>query len=237
MSSELLERSPEAIRQMFAELVPFYDRSNTLLTLGIHHWWRSCAVRLAGARPGMRVLDCATGTGDLALAFWRRVRPHGRVVGVDFCEPMVERARRKAERRQAAIEWLCADCHALPFEDGSFDIAAIAFGIRNVRSPQTCLWEMARVVRPGGTVVVLELGQPRGVVAGLYRFYSWYWIPLFGSLYARNRRAYEYLHFSSASFPSGENFVALMGQVGVFERIRAIPLTRGIAWCYVASVR
>ncbi|GBD07671.1 Demethylmenaquinone methyltransferase [bacterium HR21] len=236
MSSELLERSPEAIRQMFAELVPVYDRSNTLLTVGIHHWWRWRAVQLARARPGMAVLDCATGTGDLALAFWRRVGPQGRVVGVDFCEPMLERARWKAERRRAAIEWLCVDCHALPFASGTFDIAAIAFGIRNVRSPAQCLQEMARVVRSGGTVVVLELGQPRGVLAGLYRLYSRYWIPLFGSLYARNRQAYEYLHYSSASFPSGTEFVALMEQTGAFCRVRAVPLTGGIAWCYVAVV-
>ncbi|MDW7997716.1 MAG: ubiquinone/menaquinone biosynthesis methyltransferase, partial [Bacteroidota bacterium] len=229
-------RSPEAIRQMFAELVPFYDRSNTLLTVGLHYWWRRCAVRWSGARPGVAVLDCATGTGDFAFAFWRAVQPRGRVVGVDFCEPMLERARQKARRRGASIEWVMADCHQLPFPDASFDISAIAFGIRNVREPKTCLWEMARVVRPGGRVVVLELGWPTGIWAGPYWLYSRYWIPLFGSLFARNRQAYAYLHASSASFPSGREFIELMERTGAFRTVRAYSLMAGIAWCYVGTV-
>jgi len=237
MMTELLERSPEAIRGMFARLVRYYDFSNTVLTAGIHHWWRWQAVRLSGARVGMSVLDCATGTGDFAFAFWRRVRPSGRVVGVDFCEPMLRRAQQKAQRRGAPLEWYLADCLALPFRDGEFDLCAIAFGIRNVQDPRACLREMARVTRPGGTVVVLELGQPRGVVAAAYRLYSRYWIPLFGGLVVRDREAYEYLHRSSASFPSGEDFLRLLQTVGVFAQAEAYPLTGGIAWCYIARVR
>ncbi len=237
MRAELRARSPEAIRQMFAELVPYYDRSNTLLTFGLHHWWRRRAVRSAGARPGMAVLDCATGTGDLALAFWQRIGPQGRVVGVDFCPAMLEQARRKAQRRGARIEWVCADCLALPFADRSFDISSIAFGIRNVHDPLLCLREMSRVVRSGGTVVVLELGQPDGVIAGLYRLYSHYWIPFFGGLVARNRWAYEYLHDSAATFPSGQAFVRLMEEAGTFEAVELYRLSGGIAWCYVGRVR
>lgn len=237
MRAELWARSPEAIREMFAALVPYYDRSNTLLTFGLHHWWRWQAVRRSGARPGMAVLDCATGTGDMALALWRRVGPRGRVVGLDFCSAMLERARQKAQRRGAHIEWVYADCLALPFADRSFDISSIAFGIRNVQDLLACLREMSRVVRSGGRVVVLELGQPDGAVAGLYRLYSRYWIPFFGWLVARNRRAYEYLHASSASFPSGQAFVRLMESVGTFEAVEGYRLSGGIAWCYVGRVR
>ncbi|MCS7177515.1 MAG: bifunctional demethylmenaquinone methyltransferase/2-methoxy-6-polyprenyl-1,4-benzoquinol methylase UbiE [Candidatus Kapabacteria bacterium] len=232
----LLQRSPEAIRQMFAELAPYYDRSNTLLTAGLHYWWRWRAVRWSEARSGMAVLDCATGTGDFAFAFWRAVRPQGYVVGVDFCEPMLERARQKAQRRGVPIQWMTADCHQLPFPDATFDISAAAFGIRNMREPERCLREMARVVRPGGRVVILELGQPKGIWAAPYWFYSRYWIPLFGSFFARNRQAYEYLHVSSATFPSGRKFVELMERTGAFCTVRAYPLMAGIAWCYVGTV-
>jgi demethylmenaquinone methyltransferase/2-methoxy-6-polyprenyl-1,4-benzoquinol methylase len=149
---------------------------------------------------------------------------------------MLERARQKAQRVRCAIEWRLADCHALPFADGEFDISSIAFGIRNVQEPVQCLREMARVVRSGGEVVVLELGQPRGAIAGLYRLYSRYWIPLLGSLIARSREAYEYLHHSSSNFASGERFVQVMEQAGVFRSVRAYPLTAGIAWCYIGTV-
>ncbi len=236
MKAELLARSPQAIRRMFAELAPYYDCSNTLLSFGVHHWWRWKAVHLSGVREGMSVLDCATGTGDFALAFWRRVGPSGRVVGVDFCEAMLERARQKAQRRGVPIQLIRADCLALPFAEATFDVSGIAFGIRNVQDCGACLREMARVVRPGGRVVVLELGQPKGVLRSVYALYSRYWIPLFGELFAQNRRAYEYLHASSASFPSGQEFVDMLQQLGVFREVRMYPFTGGIAWCYVATV-
>jgi len=228
---------PALIERMFAELASVYDRSNMLLSFGLHRWWRWQAVRYAGAASGMAVLDCATGTGDFAFAFWRRIRPTGRLVGVDFCKPMLERARTKAQRMGIPAEWVWADVLQLPFAEGTFDIAAIAFGIRNVADPVACVREMARVTRPGGRIVVLELGQPvLPLLRPLYWLYSRYWIPLFGRLFAGKGQAYEYLHASAWSFPCGEAFVELMRRSGAVEAVRAIPLSGGIAWCYVATV-
>jgi demethylmenaquinone methyltransferase/2-methoxy-6-polyprenyl-1,4-benzoquinol methylase len=122
---------------------------------------------------------------------------------------------------------------ALPYPEQSFDVASIAFGIRNVDDPQLCLREMARVVRPGGRVVVLEFGQPKGLFGALYRFYSRVFMPRIGALLTGNRAAFQYLPKTAASFPSGERFLQLMRDAGVFSQVRSRPLTFGVAHIYV----
>src|SRR5205814_1524935 len=123
---------PDRIRTMFASIATRYDRANTVMSAGVHHWWRRRAVRRAAVRRGDAVLDCATGTGDLAIAFQRAVGPEGRVVGTDFTPEMIALARAKAPH----ITFEAADVMALPYDDDSFDVAAIAFGIRNVSDPE-----------------------------------------------------------------------------------------------------
>lgn len=224
-------RGPDAdrIRSMFASISRRYDRANTILSGGVHHLWRRKAVRFAGAAPGDRVLDCATGTGDLAIAFRRAVGPGGRVVGTDFVPEMLELARRKT----ANVEFQTADVLQLPFGDASFDISSISFGIRNVSDPVRGIAEMARVVRPGGRVVVLEFGQPSSRLFGAaYDLYRRRILPRLGGLVTGRPEAYEYLETSAGQFPSGDAFVEIMKAADAFSEIDFVPLTFGIAYLY-----
>lgn len=226
----------EQVRTMFAEIAPSYDRTNSVLSMGIHHLWRQRAVRASGAKIGDRVLDCATGTGDLALAFKGAVGAPGQVTGTDFCAEMMETAPAKAAARGLAVTFEVADAMALPYPTASFDVASISFGIRNVDDPVQCLREMGRVVRPGGRVVVLEFGQPGGAFGVLYRWYSRVVIPFVGGLLSGRREAYDYLPRTSAAFPAEGKFVALMEQSGMFSSMTYERLSLGIAVLYVGVV-
>jgi demethylmenaquinone methyltransferase / 2-methoxy-6-polyprenyl-1,4-benzoquinol methylase len=225
------------VRDMFAAIAPRYDAANEVLSLGVHRAWRKAAVRLSGARAGDRVLDCATGTGDLALAFKRAVGASGQVVGTDFCAEMLASAPRKAARAGLDIRFEVADALALPYPDGAFDVSSIAFGIRNVDDPRACLREMARVVRPGGRVVVLEFGQPRGAFGALFRLYSRAVMPAVGGMLTGNRAAYEYLPRTAAAFPAGDRFLSLMDETGRFAGKSAHPLWAGTAFVYLGLVQ
>lgn len=225
------------VREMFSSIATKYDVTNEVLSFGIHRLWRRKAVRLSTAKEGDRVLDCASGTGDLALAFKRKVGASGRVVGTDFCPEMLESAPAKAEKAGLQVDFQVADAMDLPFAADSFDVASISFGIRNVDDPVKCLKEMARVVRPGGHVVVLEFGQPTGAFGALFRFYSKTVMPTIGGLLTGNRAAYQYLPKTSAAFPAGDKFLELMDQSGAYAAKSAHPLTFGTAYVYVGTVR
>jgi demethylmenaquinone methyltransferase / 2-methoxy-6-polyprenyl-1,4-benzoquinol methylase len=219
---------PNRIRSMFASISSRYDRANTIMSAGVHHRWRRAAVRWSEARPGESVLDCATGTGDLAIAF-KKVVGSGRVVGTDFVPEMLDVARRKT----GEVTFDVADVTALPYEDASFDISSISFGIRNVHDPERAISELARVIRSGGRVMILELGQPAGRIFGaLYDFYRRTILPRLGGAVTGRRQAYEYLESSAARFPSGDAFVRLMRESGSFASIEWKPLTFGIAYLY-----
>ncbi len=220
---------------MFADIASRYDRANSVLSLGTHKRWRKKAVRASGARPGDAVLDVATGTGDLAFAFKQAVGG-GSVVGSDFCQPMLDEAMVKRQRLGMDVAFEQADAMALPYQDSAFDVASIAFGIRNVDDPASALAEMARVTRSGGRVVVLEFGQPRGIMAAPYKLYSKLVMPRVGGALTGHREAYEYLPETAAAFPCGDDFVDLMNGAAKFSSIKVTPLTGGIAWLYVATV-
>lgn len=226
----------EEVRKMFADIAENYDRINDLLSLGIHHRWRKKAVMVSGARQGDHVLDCATGTGDLAIEFKKQVGESGKVLGTDFCVEMMKHAPHKAHRDGVVVSFEVADALCLPYEANRFDIASIAFGIRNMGEPLHVLKEMARVVKPGGKVVILEFGQPRGLLKLPYQFYGRYVIPAIGGWLSGNREAYAYLTQTSARFPAGRIFLELMEKAGVFSAQKAHRLTGGIAYIYEGTV-
>jgi demethylmenaquinone methyltransferase / 2-methoxy-6-polyprenyl-1,4-benzoquinol methylase len=233
-------KGPEAekIRSMFDEIAHGYDRANTVLSGGIHHLWRKSLVHWSGVKVGSRVLDCATGTGDLAIEFKRAVGTIGEVVGTDFSPGMLAPAPTKAAKLGLDIKFEQADVTQLSYADASFDVSSISFGIRNVQDPAKGLSELARVVRPGGVVMVLEFGQPS--MPGfreVYDLYSRKVLPKIGGLVTGKRQAYEYLQNSSAKFPCGDEFIALMKSTGRFDRVEAKPLTFGIAYMYKGVVR
>ena len=214
---------------MFASIANRYDRANSVLSAGIHHRWRAAAVRMADPKPGDRILDCATGTGDLAIAFHKAVGSRGVVVGTDFTPEMIELARAKSPD----IRFEVADVMNLPYPDNSFDVASISFGIRNVSDPKRGIAELARVVRSGGRIIVLEFGQPPNrAFRSLYDFYRAHVLPLLGGAVTGKKDAYEYLESSAARFPCGEDFVAVMRSSAPFGRIEYQRLTMGIAYLY-----
>lgn len=233
----LLIPMSDKIQAMFAAIANRYDSMNDFLSLGIHRSWRRKAVNSSGVRPGMSVLDCACGTGDFSLAFKRAVGAEGSVVGTDFCEPMVVLAQEKATKRNSDVSFAVQNVLSLNFADHRFDVASIAFGIRNVDDPIVCLRELGRVVKPGGTVVILEFGQPRGAFGILFQTLSLRLMPLLGRIFAKNRAAYEYLPRSAAQFPCREDFLSLMEASGVFAACSYRSLTCDVAFVYLGTTK
>lgn len=216
------------IRSMFDRIAGVYDLMNTAMTAGLHHRWRERAADRAELEPGDLALDACCGTGDLALELARRVGPAGRVIGSDFSEAMLDRARRKAEERGAGsvrFEW--GDALELPYDDASFDAVTVGFGARNLADLERGIGELARVLRPGGRLVVLEITQPRRPPLSTF-FGLWFdrLVPLLGTL-AGDRDAYTYLPQSVKRFPPPAVLAAIMAAAGL-ERVRATVLAGGI---------
>jgi demethylmenaquinone methyltransferase / 2-methoxy-6-polyprenyl-1,4-benzoquinol methylase len=236
------------VRSMFDGVAGVYDALNTAMTAGLHHRWRARAADLAQVGPGERVLDVATGTGDLALELARRVGADGEVIGSDFSERMLDFAREKAAARggvRARFEW--GDALALPYDDDSFAAATVGFAARNFSDLAQGLSEMVRVVRPGGRVVVLEMTTPKK--PPLAQFYSVWFdrvVPLIGRatqlLTARRNGgargigdAYMYLPRSVARFPGPRELAAGLERAGL-ERISYVLLAGGIIAIHAGSV-
>lgn len=224
---------PERVRRMFAAIARSYDLNNRLHSLGRDQAWRRAAVRLAGVREGDEVLDCACGTGDLTLAFARTAA--GRIVGTDFTREMLDIAGTKLPMGEAGrVSFQQADAMALPFEDASFDVVSIAFGIRNVAEPKRAIAEFFRVLRPGGRVVILEFDEPRNP---LVRFgnnlYTRRIMPMTATLIARDRSgAYKYLPRSVETFMKRDEMQGSLREAG-FGELRAKPMTFGVCVCHV----
>jgi demethylmenaquinone methyltransferase/2-methoxy-6-polyprenyl-1,4-benzoquinol methylase len=215
---------PEAVREMFDRISPFYDAMNRAMTLGLDRRWRSLAAQ-AVVRPGDRVLDACCGTGDLALA---AARAGGRVTGVDFSEAMLARAGRKSD----SVDWVRADVLRLPFEDASFDVATIGFGIRNVFDLEDGLRELARVLVRGGRFACLEITRPRGALAPFFGLWFDRLVPLAGKLLPGGE-AYSYLPASVRRFPGPEDLAAAMRRAG-FDDVGWQRLAGGIVALHVA---
>ena len=219
------------VRSMFDRISGVYDLMNQVMTAGLHHAWRRRAADLAAVGPGGRVLDVATGTGDLAIELAGRVAPGGDVVGSDFSEEMLARARDKAP--QIAWEW--ANALELPYTDDSFDAATVGFGARNFSDLDRGLAEMARVVRPGGRVVVLEITTPtRPPLSTFFAMWFDHVVPALGKL-AGDSAAYSYLPNSVKRFPGPEELAARMAGAGLVK-IRWILTAGGIIALHVGEV-
>lgn len=216
------------VRAMFDRIARFYDVMNTVMTAGLHHRWRERAADLAAVSPGAQVLDVATGTGDLAIALARRVAPAGGVVGSDFAEAMLMRARAKAPQ----LRWEVANAMDLPYADDSFDAATVGFGARNFSDLPRGLSEMARVVRPGGRVVVLEITVPtRPPLSSFFSIWFDRVVPALGH-FAADPDAYTYLPSSVKRFPAPAALAAEMTRAGLTD-VRWILTAGGIIALHV----
>ena len=223
------------MRAMFDRIAGVYDVMNSVMTAGLHHGWRRRAVDLAAVGPGDRVLDVATGTGDLALELAARVAPGGEVVGSDFSEVMLDRARAKARALDgAAVRFEWGNALQLPYADGEFAAATVGFGARNFADLERGLREMARVVRPGGRVVVLEITTPtRPPLATFYRLWFDRIVPLIGRA-TREPVAYSYLPESVKRFPAPADLAATMDRCGL-RSIRYVLTAGGIIALHVGT--
>jgi demethylmenaquinone methyltransferase/2-methoxy-6-polyprenyl-1,4-benzoquinol methylase len=238
MATALVDKRETRIRRMFGNIAPSYDLLNHLLSLNIDRYWRWRTTRLAPPRGADPILDLCTGTGDLALAYDRAARGRVPIVGADFCHEMLVRATLKTHQRRAdqRIRYLEADAQHLPFPDNHFQIAAVAFGLRNVTNTDRGLAEMVRITQPGGQVAILEFSQPRHWLCGrLYRFYFRYLLPFIGQAISRSQdNAYGYLPASVMQFPDGEALAERMRAHGLSE-VRWYPFTFGIATLYLGK--
>jgi demethylmenaquinone methyltransferase/2-methoxy-6-polyprenyl-1,4-benzoquinol methylase len=231
-----LSEKGRGIREMFDAIAPRYDLLNRLLSLGIDRRWRTFAVGQLQISPGGRVLDVATGTGDVALEIASRTPESVLIVGEDFTQGMLVHGQKKIAQSpyRHRIVLVNAPCESMPHPSAVFDGVTIAFGIRNVVDRLAGLQEMFRVLKPGGRAVILEFSNPSSrFFRGLYYFYFRKVLPFIGGLLSR-RSAYQYLPDSVLEFPDQKTFVALMAQAG-FGDLKHFDRTFGIATVYVGE--
>jgi demethylmenaquinone methyltransferase/2-methoxy-6-polyprenyl-1,4-benzoquinol methylase len=262
-TDKLLKKDGRDIRRMFASIAPTYDLLNRLLSMGFDRRWRQQAVELSrlselgelpetgqlqgqGVAPTkcIRVLDVCTGTADLAIAYSQKIGPGGAVVGSDFCLEMLALAPEKLKaldsKKFSPITLVQADALSLPFPDNSFQVASVAFGIRNVSDLEGGIREMARVIRPGGRVVILEFGLPESRAFKMaYNFYFNSVLPRVGNLIAaigssERTRAYAYLPASVGEFPDAQGLRELMESLGLTD-VKSYPLSMGIANVHIGE--
>ncbi len=232
-----LEPNPEYIKNLFGSISNTYDKANDLMTFGMAHGWRRKVVDYSGAKLGSSVLDCATGTGDLAIEFKKVVAENGKVIGSDFCENMLQFAPAKAAKEGLDIAFEVADAMNLPYQDSEFDITSIAYGIRNVSDPVKALAEMARVTKKDGVVVVLETGEnTTPILKNAIQLYFKHIVPRVGGWVSGNRKAYEYLNQSSSQFPCRSGFLELMESTKKFKKLEYKTLLGGASFIYKGTL-
>jgi demethylmenaquinone methyltransferase/2-methoxy-6-polyprenyl-1,4-benzoquinol methylase len=231
-----VDKSGQRVRSMFASIARRYDLLNHLLSLNIDRSWRRFTTRVVPPEPGVPVLDCCTGTADLALAYDRASGGRSPIIGADFCREMLRLGHAKVQKARAAarVVLIEGDAQRLPLPGDTFGVVTVAFGLRNVADTVRGIDEMIRVARPNGKVAILEFSRPRGAVLGrLYMLFFRRVLPRIGQALAPNDKdAYSYLPASVLQFPDGQAMLDLLAARGLSD-VRQYPLTFGIATLYV----
>jgi demethylmenaquinone methyltransferase / 2-methoxy-6-polyprenyl-1,4-benzoquinol methylase len=218
------------VQGVFSSVASKYDVMNDAMSLGIHRIWKDAMMDWLAPRAGQKLLDVAGGTGDISFRFLKRAGS-GHATVLDLTEPMLIEGRKRAEAEAMndSLDWVVGDAMHLPFEDNTFDVYTISFGIRNVTRPQEALNEAFRVLRPGGRLMVLEFSQiPNELMQKVYDLYSFNIIPRLGQMIANDRDSYQYLVESIRKFPDQETFLGMVRQAG-FENAKYRNLSMGIA--------
>jgi demethylmenaquinone methyltransferase / 2-methoxy-6-polyprenyl-1,4-benzoquinol methylase len=237
-ATSVVDKSDLRVRRMFSSIAGRYDLLNRLLSLNIDQYWRSYTTRVAAPLPGVPVLDCCTGTADLALAYDRAAGGMSTILGTDFCREMLVLGHAKVRKASAVgrITLVEGDTQRLPVPSDTFGVVSVAFGLRNVHDTKRGVDEMIRVALPGGKVAILEFSRPRGRFLGrLYLAFFRHLLPRIGQTFAPNDdRAYDYLPRSVLEFPDGQAMLDLLAARGLTD-LKQYPLTGGIATLYVGT--
>ncbi len=224
------EQKSSLVAEVFKSVAPKYDLMNDLMSVGMHRLWKRFTIQQAAIKPGQRILDVASGTGDLAMAFAKLTGPSGQVIMTDINEAMLSTGRDRLmdEGVMGNIECVQADAECLPFADNDFDRVTIAFGLRNVTDKDAALKSMYRVLKPGGKLLVLEFSKPQSpFLSRFYDFYSFNVIPKIGALVANDSASYQYLVESIRMHPNQETMKSMMEAAG-FEDVEYFNLSGGI---------
>lgn len=234
--SEPAQKS-EYVKNLFGSISRTYDLANDFITFGLARLWRKQLVTWSEAKLGDEILDCATGTGDLAFEFKKTVGADGTVTGIDFCKEMLDLAPGKSFEKNLPVTFEMGNVLGLDFDDNRFAVTSIAYGIRNVADVHTAIKEMARVTQPGGRVMILETGDISNPVLRFFiRIYFEKVVPYIGRLISGHPTAYQYLQKSSGHFPSGKDFCEILENSGCFSSVEHRTLMGGASFMYKCTV-
>jgi demethylmenaquinone methyltransferase / 2-methoxy-6-polyprenyl-1,4-benzoquinol methylase len=228
------EEKAGKVAGVFHSVAKNYDLMNDLMSLGLHRVWKAFTIEASGAAPGMKVLDIAGGTGDLARAFAKRVGPSGQVWLTDINSSMLAEGRNRLMDEGVMLPVALADAEALPFASDSFDIVSVAFGLRNMTHKDKALAEMCRVAKPGGKVLVLEFSKVAKPLEGVYDLYSFKVLPFLGKAVAKDAASYQYLAESIRMHPDQETLAGMMEAAGL-TRVRYHNLTGGVVALHIGT--
>lgn len=224
---------PEKIQRIFSDVAQSYDKANNAMTFGLAHLWRKKLVKLSQTPKGGAVLDCATGTGDLAIEFKKILGAGSQVTGIDFCKEMLNFAPQKAKDKNVDVTFELGDVLDLKFKDESFNTVTIAYGIRNIADTVGGITEMWRTLKPGGKLLILETGEGSGLFSLPVGFYTKYIVPILGGFISKQKHAYSYLSRSSQTFPSQKKFLELTNSLKNIKRASYKTLMFGASYIYI----
>ena len=225
-----VDKSEQRVRRMFGEIAPSYDRMNHLLSMQVDRYWRWWTARKLRPQGELPILDVCTGTGDLALAFYRHTQGKTEIVASDFCPEMLQIGERKKQRAgipDDRLTFVEADAQSLPFDSNRFQIVSVAFGLRNMTHKDRALAEMRRVLKPGGKLLVLEFSRVAPALAPAYDWYSFNVLPKMGQLVAGDEASYRYLAESIRMHPDQETLAGMMREAGL-DRVQFFNMTAGV---------